>query len=309
MLHDAGQLVQKREEKQKMKLYISEICRELEFPQEAAEAMLSAWDALEQCGQSEVYRRILAEYEQDYNRNLRSGIKEVDEAAAAAKVNRYTAELLLFLLLTRPLRIYYENRGIPMEIWHDSCMDLHWKLMECRQIHGVWGSFVAWWFPGFFDLTRFALGRFQFELIDFPAEYEASGRTKPEGMTRAINVHIPSCGPLKREECLESYHQAAEFFADAFPGENVAFCCESWLLFEPHREFLAADSGIVTFMNDYDIVLQEKSDDDLWRVFHCEYHGEPETLPEDTQLQKAYKAWLAAGKEPGYGYGIFYKNK
>ena len=292
-----------------MKMYIAEICQELEFPQEAQEAMLAAWDALVQCGQDMVYRKIACEYEKDYKKDLLAATKEADVAAEAAGVHKYTAELLLFLLLTGPLREYYKARGISMKIWHDSCMDLHWKLMECKRVYGIWGSFVAWWFPGFFDLTRFALGRLQFELIDFPEEYMEAGHERPVGMPKAINVHIPSCGKLNRDEYLDSYRQATEFFADSFEGDSVAFICESWLLFEPHREMMPANSGIVGFMNDYEIFLQKESNEDLWRIFHREYDGRPETLPEDTGLQRAYKAWLMDGKKPGFGYGIFFRRK
>ena len=44
-------------------------------------------------------------------------------------------------------------------------------------------------------MTRFALGRLQFELMDFPESYEKTGHVRPEGMTKVINMHIPSCGP------------------------------------------------------------------------------------------------------------------
>ena len=121
-------------------------------------------------------------------------------------------------------------------------MDLNWKLHECRKMYGIWGSFVSWWFDGFFEMTRFALGRLQFELMDFPESYEKTGHVRPEGMTKVINMHIPSCGPLKKADCEASFRQAAAFFADAFPGEKIAFFCESWLLYPRHREFLSPDS-------------------------------------------------------------------
>lgn len=75
----------------------------------------------------------------------------------------------------------------------------------------------------FFEMTRFALGRLQFELMDFPESYEKTGHVRPEGMTKVINMHIPSCGPLKKADCEASFRQAAAFFADAFPGEEIAF--------------------------------------------------------------------------------------
>ena len=111
----------------------------------------------------------------------------------------------------------------------------------------VWnlGSFVSWWFDGFFEMTRFALGRLQFELMDFPESYEKDRTCAPEGMTKVINMHIPSCGPLKKRGLRGIVSAGGSVFADAFPGEEIAFFCESWLLYPRHREFLSPDSGIV----------------------------------------------------------------
>ena len=291
-----------------MKHAIDIIGKELDFPIEAIETMQDAWRRLEEEGEAEVYRGIIDEYRLDLHMDLKDATKKASDAGAACGVHRYTAELLLFMLLTQPLHEHYEKAGISSQIWHDSCMDLHWKLQECQRVYGIWGSFVAWWFPGFFDLTRFALGRLQFELIDFPKEYAESGSEKPEGMTKVINVHIPSCGRLKREEYTESYRMAAAFFANAFPGDTVAFVCESWLLFGGHREMLPEDSGIIGFMNDYNCFHQGDTYEDLWRIFHREWDGDAASLPEDTSLQRAYKQWLLEGKKPGFGYGIrFFK--
>lgn len=293
-----------------MKEYLSYICNELEFPTEAAEAMQAAWQAVEACTAArEIFGKYIAAYEADCHLTWKDFFTEIDQAAEAAGVHKYTAELLIFLLLTKQLKVYYEKAGIDEQIWHDSCMDLHWKLMECKKVHGIWGSFVAGWFPGFFILDRFALGRLQFELINFPAKYEESGRKKPEGMTKAINVHIPSCGKLKREDWEASYKKAAAFFGDAFEGDQVAFCCWSWLLFEKHEEFLGADSGIAAFAREYDVFNKGETNGDLWRIFDREYDGNPDGLPENTRLQRVYKKWLQGGNNAGFGEGIFFLKK
>lgn len=131
----------------------------------------------------------------------------------------------------------------------------------------------------------------------------------PEGMTKVINMHIPSCGPLKKEDCEASFRQAAAFFADAFPGEEIAFFCESWLLYPRHREFLSPDSGIVQFMSFFDIYKTEEGDGDLWRIYNREYDGNPEALPEETTIQRGYKKLLLSGGHAGYGEGIFFRKK
>lgn len=221
-----------------MRTYISEICQELVFPKAAEEEMLRAWDSFkEHAAAGSVLARWIENYETDIHMDYEKALQEIDQAAEAAGVQRYTAEMLLFLCLTKHLKELYIGQNIDLKIWHDSCMDLNWKLFECQKMYGVWGNFAAWWEPGFYDMTRFALGRLQFELIDFPESYEKAGRRKPEGMTKVINVHIPSCGKLDMAECEASYRQAAAFFTDAFPGDEVAFYCESWMLYAPHRDF------------------------------------------------------------------------
>lgn len=290
-----------------MKTYLTEICTELAFPEEAIKAMHAAWDNIDACPEAlVVFRKWIDAYEKDIHLDYMKALEEVDGAALTAGVHKYTAEMLFFLCLTKHLKELYIEKGIDLQIWHDSCMDLNWKLFECKKMYNIWGSFVAWWEPGFYDMTRFALGRLQFELIDFPESYEEAGRTKPEGMTKVINTHIPSCGKLDMEACHASYRQAAEFFKDAFPGDQVAIYCESWMLYAPHADFLKPDSGIVRFMSEYDIYNTGEEDGDLWRIYNQMYEGDASALPEDTSLQRAYKEWLSAGNHAGWGEGIFF---
>lgn len=293
-----------------MKDYIGEICRELDFPEEAAKAMREAWDAVATHGEAlALFKKWIEAYGEDIHMDYEAALKDADRAGEMSGVHKYTIELLLFLCLTKHLRELYEERGIDLQIWHDSCMDLHWKLMECHKIYGIWGSFVAFWEPGFYDMTRFALGRLQFELMDFPEGYEKAGRKRPQGMTKVIGTHIPSGSRLNMEECHAAYRQAAAFFADAFPGDTVAFYCWSWMLFLPHKDFLKPDSKVVAFMDEYDVYHVGEENGDLWRIFDMDYDGDAKKLPENTSMQRAYKAWLKAGNQAGYGEGIFFLHK
>lgn len=293
-----------------MRTYINEICGELQFPAEATQTMLAAWDSVAACPQAAAgWKEWTDAYEKDIHLDYKAALAAVDEAALAAGVHKYTAELLYFLCLTRHLKALYLDKKIDLKIWHDSCMDLNWKLFECKKMYDIWGCFVAWWEPGFYDMTRFALGRLQYELIDIPASYKRAGLSVPEGVTKFINVHIPSCGKLDMEVCHASYRQAAEFFGEAFPGEKVAFYCESWMLYAPHAKFLKPDSGVVRFMKEYDIYHTQEEDGDLWRIFNRMYDGDATVLPEDTGMQRAYKSWLAAGNHAGWGEGVFFLQK
>lgn len=312
-----------------MRNHLSFIMDYLDFPTEAQKELLAAYDVICANPKSEaILTKWVNTYEENIHLPYETAIREMEEAVSPAvlsmtgslnessdrfpgipAVHPYTADLLLFLCLTRRLKALYDARGLSEQIYRDSCLDLTWKLNECHKMYGIWGTFVPWWEPGFYEMTRFALGRLQFELVPFPESYEASGRHKPDTMTQAINVHIPSCGRLRMEECHASYRTAAAFFADAFPGEEVAFTCHSWMLFPPHREFLQPNSGVVRFMNEYDIFATGEDNGDLWRIFQREYDGDADALPEVTRMQKGYKNWLKQGHHAGYGHGIFFYRK
>ncbi len=283
-----------------MRKDLKAICADLDFPPEAIRAMADAEQRIRKDPDAErIWQGQEALYEQDFHMDYENALKEIDLAAGKAGVHRYTAELLFFLRLTEPLREFYQERGISLEIWHDSCMDLRWKLTECHEVYQIWGSFVAEWFSGFFDLTRFALGRLQFELMEFPKGCGGAGERK-----QAINVHIPSCGPLDLEKCHEAYQKAADFFSDAFPDGDAAFVCHSWLLFPPNRTMLGEGSRIVRFMEEYDIFEVEEGNGDLWRIFKREDCSDAAGLPEETKLQRAYKKWLLEGRKAGMGRGL-----
>lgn len=196
-----------------MRNHLSFIMDYLDFPTEAQKELLAAYDVICANPKSEaILTKWVNTYEENIHLPYETAIREMEEAVSPAvlsmtgslnessdrfpgipAVHPYTADLLLFLCLTRRLKALYDARGLSEQIYRDSCLDLTWKLNECHKMYGIWGTFVPWWEPGFYEMTRFALGRLQFELVPFPESYEASGKHKPDTMTQAINVHIPSC--------------------------------------------------------------------------------------------------------------------
>ena len=221
--------------------------------------------------------------------------------------NEYTMNMCLLLGACPALRERYAEKGIDEAIFWKSIEDMRWKLRECMDCEEVWGTFVPHWYRGFFEMTRFGLGRFQFEKTDFDADYyEKCGNTLKRGDT-VINFHIPSAGPLTDEKRLDSYKQAYKFFGGK-DGEPMAFVCGSWLLYEGHREFLPENSNILRFMDDFDIIRSADKEKfgDGWRVFGKYSNGPVDDLPEDTSIRRAFKQRLQKGKPTGYGYGVFF---
>ena len=205
--------------------YTGEICDTLLFPAEAKETMEQAWEKIcANAAAKETFLKWLLVYEADGKLDYKEVLKAADTAAKEAGIASYTADLLIYLLMTAHLKERYQEKGISEQIWLDSCMDLNWKLHECREnVRNLGEALYRGGLTAFFEMTRFALGRLQFELMDFPESYEKTGHVRPEGMTKVINMHIPSCGPLKKEDCEASFRQAAAIFLRTrFPGEKIA---------------------------------------------------------------------------------------
>lgn len=241
-------------------------------------------------------------------------IKEVEKLAQKKNENKYTLDFIFILNCTPWLYNEYRKKNIPEHIFYDTMNDMKCKLIECMDCKSVPGTFVGDWFGGFFEMRRFAFGRFQYEIIK---DYDCHGmdgyKTKSgfvlkKGMT-VINFHIPSSGiSLTDEVRMDSYKKAYEHYKYLFPDGNVVFRCESWLLYPGHKEFLPEKSNILKFMDDFDIFIYKshKEFTSAWRVFG-KYADMPlELWPEDTSLRKAYVDRLKSGGDvPGWGEGVF----
>lgn len=233
-------------------------------------------------------------------------LKEVSEQTG---IHPYTVDLLFLVAESERLRADYKAAGLDEAIFWNSMADLLYKLVECHDVYGIWGTFVAWWHPWFYTRKRFAFGRLQFEAVPFEgsAPVTVGGHTIRPGDT-VYNMHIPSAGPLTKESRLDAYRRAYEFYRKA-DGEWLCFVCESWLLFPAYREILSPTSNIVSFMDDFHIYFEEKSEFyDSWRVFGKDFEKPFAELPEDTSMRRAFKKYLLAGGGAGAGYGLFFFN-
>jgi hypothetical protein len=294
-----------------MKTYALSFMTEIGFDDEAIEALSSDLERMLAEPESKaILEKQVALYETDVNRNYGEILSETDRAAEIAGVHKYSAELMIFILFSKHLRALYRERGISDRIWFDSMCDLKWKLWECKAVKGSWGSFVAGWFPGFFNLTRFALGRLQFEIVEFDGEYEKDGKKLKKG-DKVVNVHIPrTLTPLDKKSRDDAYAQAAESFKDMTDGAPIAFVCSSWLLYPEAEKILPAHSNIRGFMADYDIIRSKVDEEgdyhNMWRLFDMDFTGDFKDYPEDSSLRRAYKKFLLDGNRTGSGYGVFF---
>lgn len=286
---------------------MEQLMKELEFPEDAIGEILKAEEMIQKAGMG-------TELDQMAEQLIKTGATEekirkdlpcFGDMEAAAGVNQYTVELLYLLRCSLLARKAYQQRGIPAEAFRANMMDLKWKLMECRKVYGVNGIFVGWWYDRFFAMTRFALGRLQFELEPFHGEEYRNGSLVIKKGDPVINMHIPSSGPLNLNEVEESLKMAAEFFRDVFPEGPVVFVMESWLLDSDLTERLP-EGNIRTFIRRFVHLKNEKQEifQDGWRVFGASWREEPVRLPRETKLQRVIADYLMEGGKLGEGYGV-----
>ena len=291
-----------------MREYLCTFLEEYRYPLDATAVLLDAYDRIAANAEArEAWEGALALYEADCCCDSDTLIGKADEAAERVGIHAYTAELLLFLCLSRHLRTLYCERGICLDYYQKSMEDLRYKLDECRLVYGIVGSFVAKWFVGFFRLTRFGIGRLQFEVVPFGSDYE-KGSIKLTPTSKALNVHIPRSGePLTEEACREAYLAAKAFFAEEIGDEPCPFVCHSWLLDPGFEDFLPKNTNTYRFYKSFDIYAVEVDKDrkNLWRLFDT-MEQNPEKLPANTSLRRAFIEHLKKGGTLSVGRGVLF---
>ena len=220
----------------------------------------------------------------------------------------YTIYLVLLLNCTKPLKAAYKKNGYPEEIYWRSILDLKVKMLECKENYDIWGTFVEGWFMGFFELRRFGIGRFQFDLSDFGEEFYEENGISIKDSEFCLGLHIPShIGPLTYETRMETYKKAYEFFKDKFDGKPMVVCCNSWLLYPDNLNILPENSNAADFILDFQPLDIKQTYDfgDCWRIFNVGTSClRPAELPRNTSMQKAFAEWFDQGKNAGSAYCI-----
>lgn len=240
-------------------------------------------------------------------------VKEVAALQNKAQLHAYSLQYLYSVLLLVDSAVLWDRAGIPREIRHDSFEDFGYKLLECRKMYGIDGTFTDW-FRRFYTVSRFKLGRLEFELVH-ASNYEElrepvviNGTTITQDMT-LINVHIPSCGHMPHESVADAYDKAIAFFdglrLEGTKPQPPVFVCHSWLLWPEQEKFLPRKCNVLPFMRDYTILSSAPDQgSNLWRAFYVRYNGDPSGLPRTGSFQQAWAEYLENGGECGTALGL-----
>ena len=85
----------------------------------------------------------------------------LEEFAKKHGGNYYSYWMLLLILTSERAKPLYDKRGVPEEVFWDTFSDLRCKALECMEEHGVWGTFVAFWYGLFFTCRIIKFGRLE----------------------------------------------------------------------------------------------------------------------------------------------------
>lgn len=162
---------------------------------------------------------------------------------------------------------------------------------ESKNEQGKCSFFWGWWFYRQLSLREFRIGELEFEFCE-----DENGKK--------ISVHIPSDARLERNLLHASVTDAVRFFKKFFPAyADADFYCDSWLLSPALPSLLPANSRILGFQREFDILRWEE-DSEAFKDWIYKSRDIPlAQLPEDTSLQRAVKAHLLRGGKIGWALG------
>lgn len=292
-----------------MKEYIHNFFDEFEYEAEAKEVLCAAFDKIYENEKAwKYFSDLIEDYEKTDTLSTGTVLNDSTLAAREAGVLDDQGTFLIFCCFSKHLLEMYEKKGYSRKMWFDAMCDLRYKAVECRKVKGYWGSFVSGWFPGFFNMTRLALGRLQFEESAYGEEkiaYNKHGLEIKHG-DKVLDVHIPSSGRMPYEEVIASYKLAYEYYPQYRYNGLLPICAGSWLLHKSVFDSVKKGTNVDKFINDYDVITAWDTPDfpDCWRLFDMEYTGNPDDLPTDGSLRRGIVEHLRRGGIPGEGYGI-----
>lgn len=201
--------------------------------------------------------------------------------------------LWLFFHFAQDAAAEYEKRGISEKIYLDTMKDLPLWVEECRRVYGETGLEEAEWLCHHVTLNLFGLGRLQFQYRDTSEEI----KSRSINSASELELHIPKDSALLFDDCCESLHRAADFFAEGRDHSELRIFCHSWLLNPGLSAFLSPDSNILRFQTLFRIgEIDWASRQAEERVFGI-ISDDTAAYPEKTSLQRAMKKWLLEGNK------------
>lgn len=284
--------------------FMKELMSELNFPAESRSFMESVIFEVEQKAGQEMQQArdiyISSGYDWPQIEPL------LEKAANISGMPLYSINLILLLSCCEELRAAFAAEGIESKLFLDTVGDLRCKLYECREVYGIWGNFVPFWYKIFFQRKILTLGRLEYEDVIFNKPSQSVAGFNLKQGTAVKSLHIPSGSPLTEAAYMESYRQAYDFFKAELVDGILVCVCESWLLHPSTNKLLSPTSNTVKFVNSFELLSYRDMEkfEDKWRVFGKDFEKADVELPETSSMQRAYKAHILSAGKLGEGYGV-----
>ena len=215
------------------------------------------------------YKRL--PFPREYDSQFESALSSYD-ISDAITIERYKKSdnegkrnLLSYLYLAEKLAEKYAAAGIDEQILLDTLRDIvRWTDIWTDLKGELWLGETNW-LSRHLSMRLFAIGRLQFCMA--PAEHSVPDFGIEEG-DPVLEIHIPSAGPLRVEDCVDSINRAKEFFAKHYPDYRYkAFTCHSWLLDSALSDVLPQGSNILKFRALFNVAFEEESYELLRYIF------------------------------------------
>lgn len=192
----------------------------------------------------------------------------------------------------------YRQRKIEEEVYWDTFYDLTLWCEDCFQKYGEYGINEYGWFFRHIECRLRRLGRLEFEEMDVEWK-EIEIKSEITGRVPVINVHIPQGEKLDISAVKASFGKAFQIW-----GKQIAYVCDSWLLYPGLAEMLPAESNILRFQRLFRVTREDVDGREAERRIYSRFSEDPADYPETTSLQRKAKKYMLEGKRLGSGIGI-----
>lgn len=229
-------------------------------------------------------------------------LKEAQSYGAAIGEHEFRMQMIFAYYMFALLEEKYRQANISPEIYRETMGDFKYRVHECREVYHFTGIFVAWWYRIFCNLSLQKIDTLEFEKTDANFEYDAKGVKVQKG-DPIIAIHIPPKYKMSRQTVTKALQESYRYYG--FRG-NVAYQCESWLLYPDFEKIFVPGGNIQEFRSFFDVIgaTDHETFEDCWRVFKVGKIEDLNVLPADTRLQRNMLTHLRNGGKTGDGFGV-----
>ena len=274
-----------------------EYCNKLNLHSDCTAAMCATREAIRNVPAAEEAlqlscRQLMEGLEEPCAENL----KRITEATGE---HRFTVMGVMLIEAIPLLKKLYEEKGYSEELLWDTMVDLRCKFNENHDTGDPWGTSALAWYIRVYRAGIIKLGRLEFEPTGYKWDTPYRGIQKGDPV---MNMHIPSTGPMKIEDVLDSFKRVYKFYGYTEPMPVMA---ASWLLYPPICEqVFKPGSNLKNFYDLFDVVesYEDPSNHNFWRIYNMDWEeGVLDRVPLDTSLRRNLHAFMKPGVNMGVG--------